>query len=43
MKGLQEVVQSIANTIMDATHTNTTTTTSAVDTEVVDDSGVVHM
>jgi hypothetical protein len=43
VKNLQEVVKSIANTIMDATHTNTTTTTNAEDVDMVDDSGIVHL
>ncbi|KAK7088015.1 golgin subfamily A member 3-like [Littorina saxatilis] len=44
VKDLQEVVRSIANTIMDATHTNANaTTTSATDMETVDDSGIVDL
>lgn len=35
VKGLQEVVRSIANTIMDVSYTSTFTTTSATDTEQV--------
>ncbi|KAL8606187.1 hypothetical protein ACOMHN_053459 [Nucella lapillus] len=47
VKGLQEVVRSIANTIMEGSNTTTgvTTTTAATDTEVVleEDGDVVHL
>lgn len=43
VKNLQEVVRSIANTIMDATHTSTLTTTTAADTEQVQDSDIIQV
>ncbi|KAK7483734.1 hypothetical protein BaRGS_00025055 [Batillaria attramentaria] len=43
VKNLQEVVRSISNTIMDATHTSTLTTATAADTEQVQDSDVFQV
>ncbi|XP_076452821.1 uncharacterized protein LOC143288332 [Babylonia areolata] len=44
VKGLQEVVRSMANTIMDGTTTTSpATTTTATDTELVDDADILHL
>lgn len=43
VKGLQEAVRSIANTIMEAAHTSTLTTATAADTEQVQDTGIIQV